>query len=544
MNTIFKKSIMLYAFLVVLFCATFGSVFIAYASYNKASTRVEKGWFGILTATDDLEDAVSILDSSCSQLAGGNNSLLLISEAENSIAEIKSVCEEINVEELSQEDRQMLENIKQQLEAYVEQLNPIFESKNYSEFKSDAIVAKTDEIKLLLSDFFEKIEQQFLTNFGDIKEHLKSGTILTGSLILVLSIGITFVFLFIILDFIRPIKALHTESLKLAAGNVNINIKNRKGNDEIAMLYSAVDSIARLLHGYSHIMDDLARGDYTTSVTSRSDRDSVAMSIQKMLNESNEMLSQISSVSDNVNEASRSMLDAGLSLSKASTDQASALEEITATVTQIAIQSKQISENSSNAKNYSDEITSFASDSKVQMDSMLESMKVINTAANDIAQIIMVIDEIAFQTNMLALNASVEAARAGQEGKGFAVVANEVRSLAGRSAKAAKETEELIHQAIEKVEQGSQNAESTAKALSKILEAVNKNAPLIDSISVATEEQYAGIEQVNQAIEQVSKVTDKNSKFAEESAMASQELTLQAEQMRDMVGRFQLKEND
>lgn len=230
-----------------------------------------------------------------------------------------------------------------------------------------------------------------------------------------------------------------------------------------------------------------------------------------------------------------------MSLSQGATEQASSIEELTASVEQISVQTRENAQNAENAKDMTTETYSFAVQGNEQMTDMLEAMKDINESSSNISKIIKVIDDIAFQTNILALNAAVEAARAGQHGKGFAVVAEEVRNLAARSANAAKETTVMIEGSIEKVEGGTKIANETSQALTKIVEGVSKATELVAQIAVASNEQALGIEQVNQGLVQISDVVQTTSATAEETAAASEELSGQSDMLKSQVATFKLK---
>jgi methyl-accepting chemotaxis protein len=168
------------------------------------------------------------------------------------------------------------------------------------------------------------------------------------------------------------------------------------------------------------------------------------------------------------------------------------------------------------------------------------AMGQINEASKKIADIIGVIDEIAFQTNLLALNAAVEAARAGEQGRGFAVVATEVRNLAGRSATAAKEIKALIHDSVQKVEEGSSLVTQSGATLEQIVAAVKKVTDIVVEIAAASSEQSAGIEQVNKAVMQLDELTQQNAALVEEASAASQSMAEQARTLNDLMARYKV----
>ena len=196
------------------------------------------------------------------------------------------------------------------------------------------------------------------------------------------------------------------------------------------------------------------------------------------------------------------------------------------------------------ARQLSKEAQKAADQGNIRMNEMVAAMQKINESSQSISKIIKVIDEIAFQTNLLALNAAVEAARAGQHGKGFAVVAEEVRNLAGRSAKAAQETAELIAGSVTLTAQGGRIADQTAASLGEIVSGITGVSDLIEDIATASNDQAQGIAQVNQGLEQIGQVTQQNTANAEESAAASEELSSQAAHLRSMLSRFRLNQSN
>lgn len=294
------------------------------------------------------------------------------------------------------------------------------------------------------------------------------------------------------------------------------------------------------------VTKEISNGNLDVEIISDS-RDEIGVlseSMKKMSCKLNEVMNHIGFAAEQVTVGSKQIADSTIALSQGATEQASAVEELTASIEEISSQIKMNAENTKKVNAIADNTKINAVKRNSEMKLMLSAMEEINVSSNKISKIIKVIDEIAFQTNILALNAAVEAARAGQYGKGFTVVAEEVRNLAARSAKAAKETTEIIEESLIKIQDGTSIADKTAIALSDIVKDIEEVAGIISHISEASDEQATGISQISQGVVQISQVVQSNSATAEESAAASEELAGQAEVLKEQVQMFNLKNNN
>ena len=306
---------------------------------------------------------------------------------------------------------------------------------------------------------------------------------------------------------------------------------------------NTLDAVLMPVNEARECLGEMAKGNFDTEMRGnyKGDHAILKNALNDTITSINEVLGQVKATVDQVNSGAGQVSMASQSLSQSSTEAASSLEEISASMQQISSQIKQNTENAVTANQVSNQAKSTAETGNLKMKDMVRAMGEINESAKNISKIIKAIDEIAFQTNLLALNAAVEAARAGKHGKGFTVVAEEVRNLAQRSAKAAKETAEMIEGAISKTDIGTKIADETAKVLEEIAIGSVKATDLMGEIAAASKEQTQGINQISQGLGQLDNVTQQNTATAEEAASASEELSSQSMQLKEMVEKFNLK---
>ncbi len=294
--------------------------------------------------------------------------------------------------------------------------------------------------------------------------------------------------------------------------------------------------------------------DYTASVVHEIASGNLAVEVQTQPGDSTSLLAEIKTMRDglakvvaHVREGSEAVASASTQISEGNQDlsgrteeQASALQQTAASMEQLSSTVKQNADNARQANQLAQSASTVATQGGNVVAQVVDTMKGINDSSKKIADIIGVIDSIAFQTNILALNAAVEAARAGEQGRGFAVVASEVRSLAGRSANAAKEIKELITDSVTRVEQGTSLVGQAGVTMSEVVNSIRRVTDIMGEISAASSEQSAGVSQVGEAVTQMDQTTQQNAALVEEMAAAAASLSTQAQDLVQTVAVFKL----
>jgi methyl-accepting chemotaxis protein len=300
--------------------------------------------------------------------------------------------------------------------------------------------------------------------------------------------------------------------------------------------------IARSLKEAVTVAETVAAGDLTSRIEPKSnDETGQLLHALKRMNEGLvNIVGEVRTGTDTIATASNQIASGNLDLSSRTEEQASSLEETASSMEELTSTVKQNADNAHQANQLAATASSVAMKGGAVVSQVVDTMDAINTSSKKIVDIIGVIDGIAFQTNILALNAAVEAARAGEQGRGFAVVASEVRSLAQRSAAAAKEIKELIDDSVDKVDIGSKLVGEAGTTMREVVDSVQRVTDIMSEITAASQEQSSGIEQVNQAIAQMDEVTQQNASLVEEAAAAAQSLQDQAANLANVVSVFRL----
>jgi len=379
----------------------------------------------------------------------------------------------------------------------------------------------------------------------------KADSMYFKAMITILSVfvlGISFAILLSIMitrSIVKPMIQIEKAAADMAKGKLNTEI-NYESNDELGHLANNIKTTTSILSTYinniSSTLEKISRGNMQIdfNIEYIGDFAPIKKSIIKIANSLSNSLYKINQSSEQVASGAEQVASGSQALSQGTLQQANAIDTLSISINDISNKAKNNTSNAENASNFSMQVQKEVERGNKLMKQMVESMDDISVASKEISKIIRTIDDLAFQTNVLALNASVEAARAGVAGRGFAVVAGEVKVLAEKSAQSAENTTTLIENTVRAIKKGTRVADETAKSLNAIVQGSKKSTEFINEIVVSSNEQLSSIDDVIQGVERISDVIQTNSATAEESAAASEELSSLANMLKEEVAKFRL----
>lgn len=342
-----------------------------------------------------------------------------------------------------------------------------------------------------------------------------------------------------------PMSILLETADRLAGGDLGVEIPYHSKNEFGALadrFRYMQESLKNIIYDIDRMLDGMGKGDFTIQCGAAymGDFASIQDSLGHITRHLSSVLGEIDVSAQEVSSGAGEVANGAQSLAQGATEQASAVEELAATIEAITGRIEDTAQHTLDAREKMRLAEEQTEASKKEMDSMMGAMAEISQRASEIGKIIKTIEDIAFQTNILALNAAVEAARAGNAGKGFAVVADEVRNLAGKSAEAAKSTNDLISGTVASVTSGTAIADRAAMALTGVVTMALEIGEIVDRISETSSSEAEAAKQVSIGIDQIASVVHNNSATAEQSAAASEELSGQAQMLKAVVSKFKL----
>lgn len=349
----------------------------------------------------------------------------------------------------------------------------------------------------------------------------------------------------------KPLAELEERFVSFAEGDIKTSFPTSGAKDEIAALMNASHDMAErlqmIIFDVERLCQEMGNGNFDVEsdceIAYCGDLEGLLVAINNMNKNVSRALQEVEELATQVNVGANNLAEAAQDLAEGATDQAASVQEMLATMNTV---SEGLRDNVSSVDEAYQQAMKCADDallSRQEMGNMVESMNRISETSKKIENIIAEIESIASQTNLLSLNASIEAARAGDAGRGFAVVADEIRVLADQSAKSAIDTRALVENTLYEIEEGSKVAHRTADVLDGVVNAIQNIADTSKVLSENSEDQATAVEQADAGIARISEVVQSNSAAAQESSATSQELSAQAMSMHDLVSRFQLKQS-
>ena len=346
---------------------------------------------------------------------------------------------------------------------------------------------------------------------------------------------------------LRPVIAVRDQMGEISQGNLSAEFRWEPDSSELGMLVASIhetkQELKKYIHDIDHTLSQMAQGNMNLTISDsyRGEFLPIQNALRQILDALNDALRHIHRTALDVSDESERVSSGAQTLSEGAVRQASTVEELSAGIQDISGEVNHTSADADKARQFSMEAEVQLKVCSQKMDALSKAISDISESSRQINGIIRTIEDIAFQTNILALNASVEAARAGTAGKGFAVVADEVQRLASKSAESAKNITELIESSVQLVQYGTTLSDETTTALSLVVSSARQSAELVEQIAESAQQQSESLRQLTEGMESISDVVQTNAATAQESASSAAELHQQAEKLKMSIQRFQLR---
>lgn len=405
---------------------------------------------------------------------------------------------------------------------------------------------KAEEARDFLREMENLAKENADENFKDSKKSAQNVLISVLILGIITILFATLIWYYIARSITKPLQELKSAAEDLAEGNLKTDI-TYESNNELGILADSMRNTVRSLSLYineietSMKMIGSGKLNYETDVEFKGDFISLKQSINMISSMLGESMQQISNSAEQVSGGAQQISNGAQMLSQGASEQAGSIEELAANINEISDSVRNTADDTVAASNVADAVEQEILENSKQMDQVSEAMNLIRQTSTDISGIVKEIEDIAFQTNLLSLNAAVEAARAGDAGRGFSVVAAEIRKLANKTTDASKMTAALVQKSAHSVEEGSSLIQQSEQTLKHVVDGARDVATKIERISQSNIQQANFIIQIRQSIEQITDIVQGNSATSEESAAASEELAAQAQILRELVNRFEFE---
>lgn len=483
----------------------------------------------------------------------------LVKKHETRIENTRKRLEDIEVTIVTKEGEEAYANIEEALEAYLEKEAEIIE---LGASPDEELSRQAQDMAINdLTPLYEKLDAATLELMEiNIQKEEKLEVLCEVLEIVVIVLMVILLICVVIISkkiakkiskgISKPLAELEDRFASFAEGDINTDFPTSDEKDEIAGLMNASEAMASrlqmIINDIQRMCKEMSDGNFNVQSECEDaycgDLEELYVAINDMNSNISEALYEVESVSDQVNMGASNLAEAAQNLAEGATEQAASVEEMLATMSTLSEGLRFTVTSVDEAYAQALECAKDALNSHKEMGNMVESMVRINETSRKIEYIIAEIESIASQTNLLSLNASIEAARAGDAGRGFAVVADEIRELADQSAKSVIDTRELVTNTLREIEEGSRIANRTADVLYGVVDAIQKIAETSKELSANSQVQAEAVEQADKGINRISEVVQSNSAAAQESYATSEELSSQAMTMHELVGHFQLKE--